>query len=79
MISAYQAGLSAGSAVCAQYPTLTEEEQMLAAQHELTHRKDLGIAHIYPEEEFIRGFLAGYRGPAIGSDGLQMYSQVARQ
>ena len=76
MISAYQAGLSAGSAVCAKYPTLSEAKQMIAAQHELEHRKQAGIAHIYPESEFIRGFIDGYRGTAIGPDGLQMYSQV---
>jgi hypothetical protein len=79
MISAYRAGLSAGSTTHSAQPSLSEDEQRKAAHDELSHRKQAGIAHIVPETEFVRGFIDGYNGPALGPDGLQLYSQtVAR-
>jgi len=50
--------------------------QRKAAYAEWSHRKQAGIAHIYPEAEFVRGFLDGYERPVIGPDGLQLYSQT---
>ncbi len=76
MISAYQTGLSAGSTAHASHPGLSEDMQRKAAYAEWSHRKQAGIAHIYPEAEFVRGFLDGYERPVIGPDGLQLYSQT---
>ena len=75
MISAYRVGLAAGSTVSQQDPELPLERQKLTAQGEITRRKELGIAHLVPEEEFIKGFLAGYRTSTHLLDGLTLYSK----
>lgn len=75
MISAYRAGLAAGSTVSQQHPELHLERQKLAAHEEVTKRKKLSIAHLVPEEEFIKGFLAGYHTSTPLADGLTLYSK----
>jgi hypothetical protein len=70
MISAYRAGLAAGSS--ADHPYKDAEA---LAQAALNERKRLGVAHTVPEEDFLRGFIDGYRAPVTGSDGLQLFVQ----
>lgn len=70
MISAYRAGLVAGSAIDHPYKDASE-----LAREALQERKRLGVAHTVPEEDFLRGFIDGYRAPVNGSDGLQLYVQ----
>jgi hypothetical protein len=75
MISAYRTGLVAGSTVSRQHPELPLEKQKFAAQEEVIKREKLGVAHLIPEEDFIKGFLAGYRTSTLLPDGLTLYSK----
>jgi hypothetical protein len=72
MISAFRTGQVAGSAVCREYSQHTLEEQQQAAFGALEQRKQLGVAHWIPEEEFLQGFLYGYQHPTLAVDGLQI-------
>jgi hypothetical protein len=72
MISAYRAGLAAGSTASHQ-PVLTVDEQKLAVQDEIAKREQLGVAHLIPKEDFIKGFLDGYRTSLPLPDGLTRY------
>jgi hypothetical protein len=74
MISAYQTGLAAGSNASYHHPELTLDAQRIAAKDEVAKRIKLGIAHLYPEEEFVKGFLEGYRTPYPFPDGLTLYA-----
>lgn len=73
MISAFRTGQVAGSIVSHKYPRCTLEEQRHAAQTAVEQRKQLGVAHWIPEEEFIQGFLHGYQHPTSAMDGLQLF------
>lgn len=72
MISAFRTGEVAGSEAYRNPLILPTTQVRQIAISALLERKRLGIAHCYPEEEFIRGFLAGYKNPQPGTDGLQM-------
>lgn len=78
MISAFRTGEIAGSDA-ARSPLIfvgTQLRQVAIAA--LAERIRLGIAHCYPEEEFIQGFVAGYNNPQPGTDGLQMFVNQSR-
>lgn len=72
MISAFRTGEVAGSYAAHNLPHMTTSEQQQAALNALAERISLGIAHCYPEQEFIQGFFAGYSNPQSMVDGLQM-------
>lgn len=72
MISAFQTGEVAGSAAYHDPLILPTDGIRALALAALAERQRQGIAHCYPVEEFVRGFLAGYRNPQPGTDGLQM-------
>lgn len=72
MISAYRTGFVAGNTASRQHPSLTPGAQIVAAQNEIARRKSLNIAHFYPEEEFIVGFVDGYNAPGTSTDGLTL-------
>ncbi len=74
MISTYRAGLAAGSNASYQHPKLTLDAQKITAQDEIAKRIRLGIAHLFPEDEFIKGFLDGYHTPYPFPDGLTLYA-----
>jgi hypothetical protein len=79
MISAYRTGITAGNSAARLHPGLSPTAQKIAAQEELNRRKQLNIAHIYPETEFTEGFVEGYNTPITLSDGLTLASQRGPQ
>jgi hypothetical protein len=78
MISAFRTGETAGSAAYRDPLVLPTSQPRQIAIAVLAERKRLGIAHCYPEEEFIQGFLAGYKNPQPFTDGLVLAQQSAR-
>lgn len=79
MISAFRTGEVAGSAAAHDSNISIPSQPRQVAQAALAERKRFGIAHCYPEEEFIQGFLVGYNGRQNLNDGLQMAVLVARK
>jgi hypothetical protein len=71
MISAYRAGQVAGSAAARAHTGETDARDL--AQVALADRKAKGVAHLIPEEEFVSGFLNGFRLPVHQPDGLQLF------
>lgn len=72
MISAFRTGEVAGSAAAHNSNISIPSQPRQLALAVLAERKQFGIAHCYPEHEFIQGFIAGYNNPQAGTDGLQL-------
>lgn len=75
MISAYRAGLSAGSTAFHARTTSLQYDVRRLAQETLERRKRLGIAHYVPETDFLQGFLEGYEQHTEKPDGLCLAEQ----
>lgn len=73
MISAFRTGETAGSDAARGPLILVGVQLRQVAIAALSERIKLGIAHCYPEEEFVQGFIAGYNNPQSGIDGSQMF------
>lgn len=78
MVSAFRTGEIAGSAAYNNPQILPTGQVRQLALAALAERIRFGIAHCYPEEEFIAGFVAGYNNPQPGTDGLQMFVNQSR-
>ena len=79
MVSAFRTGEVAGSAAAHDSTISMFAQPRQLALAALAERQMLGIAHCYPEEEFIQGFIAGYNNPQPGPDGLQLFIQASRK
>src|SRR5437879_1903897 len=78
VISAFRTGEIAGSAAAQNSNISMGVAARQLALIALTERERIGIAHCYPIEEFIQGFIAGYNNPQPGTDGLQLAVLAAR-
>lgn len=74
MISAYQAGIHAGSS------TSDTGDPMELATRSLAVRKVAGIAHIFPEADYLLGFVTGYEQRQYRVvDGLCLAEKASKQ